>query len=251
MSDNSPVMLITGASRGIGRATALLAASQGYSIGINYLNNQKSAQDVAAQCKQLGARTALIQADVADSSAIVRMFEQLDEELGVLEVLVNNAGILEQCMRFDAMSAERVARILNTNVSGTMLCTQQAIKRMSTLHGGKGGSIVNISSRASVLGSANEYVDYAASKGAVDTFTVGVANEVASEGIRVNAVRPGLIETEIHASGGKPDRVDQLKHNVPMRRGGSAEEVANAVLWLASDASSYTTGSFVDVGGGR
>ena len=244
-------MLITGASRGIGRATALLAARQGYSIGINYHTSTAAANSVAEQCQRLGARTTLIQADVADASAITKMFDHLDKELGTIDVLINNAGILEQCMRLDEMSADRIARIMSTNVTGALLCAQQAVKRMSTIHGGKGGNIVSVSSRASILGSAFEFVDYAASKGAIDTFTTGLANEVAKEGIRVNAVRPGLIETDIHASGGKPDRVNSLKHHVPMRRGGSAEEVANAILWLASDLASYSTGSFIDVSGGR
>lgn len=251
MSEQQPIMLITGASRGIGRATALLAARQGYSIGINYHSNTAAANSVAEQCQRLGARTTLIQADVADASAIAKMFDHLDKELCTIDVLINNAGILEQCMRLDEMSADRIARIMNTNVTSVLLCAQQAVKRMSTIHGGRGGNIVNVSSRASVLGSAFEFVDYAASKGAVDTFTTGLANEVANEGIRVNAVRPGLIETDIHASGGKPDRVSSLKHHVPMRRGGSAEEVANAILWLASDLASYSTGSFIDVSGGR
>ena len=251
MTNCQPIILITGASRGIGRATALLAAQRGYSIGINYRTNKAAAQSVADKCERLGSKTTLIQADVADPAAIVQMFDQLDKELGILDVLINNAGILEQCMRLDEMTAERITRIMNTNVIGALLCAQQAVRRMSTAHGGKGGNIVNVSSRASVLGSAHEFVDYAASKGAVDTFTIGLANEVADEGIRVNAVRPGLIETDIHTSGGKPDRVDTLKHNVPMRRGGNAEEVANAVLWLASDSASYSTGSFIDVSGGR
>lgn len=244
-------MLITGGSRGIGRATALLAAQRGYSVGIGYHSNVQAAEEVADQCRRLGAQTALIGADMANPEDIQRQFATLDNELGALDVLINNAGVLEQSMRLDMMSADRIARIMAINVTGAMLCAKEAVLRMSLKHGGKGGSIVNVSSRAAVLGSANEYVDYAASKGAVDTFTIGLANEVANEGIRVNAVRPGLIETEIHASGGNPDRVDKLKHNVPMRRGGSATEVAETILWLASDASSYTTGALLDVSGGR
>lgn len=245
------IVLITGASRGIGRATALMAAQQDYDIAINYHSNTKAAQDVAEQCRHSGARTALVKADIAKADDILRMFECVDAELGTIDLLVNNAGILEKSMRLEAMSPERITRIMTTNVTGTLLCAQQAVLRMSTRHAGKGGSIVNVSSRAAVLGSANEYIDYAASKGAIDTFTVGLANELANEGIRVNAVRPGLIETDIHASGGTPDRVAKLANTVPMQRGGSAEEVAQAILWLASDAASYTTGSFIDVSGGR
>lgn len=244
-------MLITGASRGIGRATALLAAKNGYDVGINYHANQDAANNVALLCKELGARTCVIQADVSKPEDIERMFQTLDSELGTLDVLVNNAGILEQSMRLDMMSAQRINRIMTTNVTGTLLCAKEAVVRMSTAKGGKGGNIVNVSSRAAVLGSATEYIDYAASKGAVDTLTIGLANEVANEGIRVNAVRPGLIETDIHASGGNPDRVAKLKHNIPMQRGGGAEEVAQAIVWLASNHASYSTGTFLDVAGGR
>lgn len=244
-------MLITGASRGIGRATALLAAQRGYAIGINYHANHEAANELALNCRALGVEACVIQADVGKSDDVVRMFRTLDAELGTLDVLINNAGILEQSMRLDSMSAERINRIMTTNVTGLLLCAKEAVLRMSTAKGGGGGTIVNVSSRAAVLGAANEYVDYAASKGAVDSFTRGLANEVADEGIRVNAVRPGLIETDIHASGGNPDRVAKLQHNVPMQRGGKAEEVANAILWLASDDASYTTGALLDVAGGR
>ncbi|MFK7859051.1 MAG: SDR family oxidoreductase [Granulosicoccus sp.] len=251
MTLSSQVMLITGASRGIGRATAILAAQRGYAIGINYHTNRIAANEVASRCHELGVKTCVVQADIGKSDDIVRMFKTLDNELGTLDVLVNNTGVLEQTMRLENMSAERINRIMTTNVTGLLLCAKEAVLRMSTAKGGVGGCIVNISSRAAVLGSATEYVDYAASKGAVDTFTIGLATEVANEGIRVNAVRPGLIETDIHASGGNPDRVAKLKYKIPMQRGGSAEEVAHSILWLASAEASYTTGSFVDVSGGR
>lgn len=251
MTNSRPIMLVTGGSRGIGRATAVLAAERGYSVGIGYHSNAEAAQEVAEQCQQLGAQTTVICADMANPEDVKYLFATLDSELGVLDVLINNAGVLEQSMRLDTMSAERIARIMAVNVTGALLCAKEAVLRMSSNHGGKGGAIVNVSSRASVLGSANEFVDYAASKGAVDTFTIGLANELGAEGIRVNAVRPGLIETRIHSSAGHPDRVDKLKHNVPMQRGGSAVEVAEAILWLASDKSSYTTGSLLDVSGGR
>lgn len=251
MNSTPKVMLVTGASRGIGRATCLLAAQSGYSLCINFLNNEAAAQSLATQAEDLGVRTALVQADVSVQADIARLFSTIDSELGQLDVLVNNAGVLDQGMRLDAMSFERVSRIMATNVTGAIMCAKEAVLRMSTKHGGNGGNIINISSRAAVLGSANEYIDYAASKGAVDTLTIGLANEVAHEGIRVNAVRPGLIETDIHASGGDANRVDRLLPNIPMKRGGLAKEVAEAVLWLASDKASYTTGSFIEVSGGR
>lgn len=245
------VMLITGASRGIGRATALLAAEQGYAIAINFVSDEIAAQSLAAQIRKLGAAVAVIQADISKPDDIVKLFLSVDGKLGRLDVLVNNAGVLDQAMRLDCMSAERIERIMATNVTGALLCAKEAVLRMSTGHGGAGGSIVNVSSRAAVLGSASEFIDYAASKGAVDTMTVGLANEVANEGIRVNAVRPGLIETEIHASSGDDQRVNRLLPNVPMQRGGTALEVAEAILWLASDNAAYTTGSFIEVSGGR
>lgn len=251
MNRSENIILITGASRGIGKATAILAAQAGYSVGINYLNNADAANAVATTCREFGVKTCVIQADVSKADDIERLFKTLDNQLGTLTALVNNAGILGQTMRLETMSSERIAHVMATNVTGTLLCAKEAVLRMALSKGGSGGNIINVSSRASVLGSANEFVDYAASKGAVDTFTLGLANEVAKEGIRVNAVRPGLIETEIHASGGNPDRVNLLKHNVPMQRGGSAEEVAKAIIWLISEAASYTTGSFVDVSGGR
>jgi len=245
------VVLITGASRGIGAATARLAAARGYAVCVNYRANADAANRVVADIEQAGGRAVAVQADVAVEADVVRMFEACDTHLGRLSALVNNAGILETQMRVEAMDAGRLQRVLATNVTGAFICAREAVKRMSTRHGGRGGAIVNLSSRAAVLGSPNEYVDYAASKAAVDTFTTGLAHEVAQEGIRVNAIRAGVITTDIHASGGEPGRVDRVKASVPMRRGGTAEEVAHAVLWLLSDEASYTTGTFLDVSGGR
>ena len=247
----SPVMLITGASRGIGAALARLAAARGYAVAINYLSNQAAAQAVADDITAAGGQALLVQGDVAQEADILRMFAAVDAAWGRLDVLVNNAGILEQMMSVVDMSAERIARVMNTNVVGLMLCCREAVKRMAKSQGGSGGSIVNISSVAAKLGSPFEYVDYAASKGAVDSITLGLAKEMALEGVRVNGVRPGLIYTEIHASGGEPGRVDRLAVNVPMQRGGQPEEIAEAVLWLASDAASYVTGTWLDVSGGR
>lgn len=248
---SAPIVIITGGSRGIGAATALLAASRGYAVCVNYRSNAAAAQAVVSSIEGFGGRAIAVQADVAIEADVVRMFETCDAQLGRLTALVNNAGILETQMRVEAMDAARLQRVLATNVTGAFLCAREAVKRMSTKHGGHGGAIVSLSSRAAVLGSPNEYVDYAASKAAVDTLTIGLAQEVAQEGIRVNAIRAGVIETEIHASGGEPGRVDRVKASVPMRRGGTAEEVANAVLWLLSDEASYTTGTFLDVSGGR
>lgn len=251
MDDNKKVMLVTGASRGIGRATCLLAAQHGYSLCINYVQDEEAAASLAALVIDAGVSSIVVQADISQPADIARLFKTVDSELGSLDVLVNNAGILSKAMRLDAMTPERITRIMATNVTGSILCAKEAVLRMSTNHGGQGGNIINVSSRAAVLGSANEFIDYAASKGAVDTLTIGLANEVANEGIRVNAVRPGLIETDIHASSGDENRVERLHTKVPMQRGGSAEEVARAILWLASDNASYTTGSFIDVSGGR
>ena len=244
-------MLVTGASRGIGAATALAAAREGYAVGVNYLHNAERADTIVASIQRDGGRAVAIRGDVASDSEVVRMFEQLDRTLGAITALVNNAGILELQQRVDAMDAARLTRILATNVTGSFICAREAIRRMSTRHGGTGGAIVNVSSAAARLGSPGEYVDYAASKGAIDTFTLGLAREVANEGIRVNGVRPGIIYTDIHASGGVPDRVERLKENIPMRRGGDPEEVAAAILWLLSDGASYVTGSTIDVTGGR
>ena len=245
------IVIVTGASRGIGAATARLAAARGYDVCVNYKTNRDAALRVVAGVERAGRRAIAAQADVAHEAEVVRLFEICDEQLGVLTALVNNAGILETQARVDAVDAARLQRILATNVVGAFVCAREAVKRMSTRHGGRGGAIVNLSSIAARLGAPGEYVDYAASKGAVDTMTVGLAREVAEEGIRVNAVRAGFIYTDIHASGGDPGRVDRVKTFVPMKRGGTAEEVAQAVLWLLSDEASYATGTFLDVAGGR
>jgi NAD(P)-dependent dehydrogenase (short-subunit alcohol dehydrogenase family) len=245
------VVLITGGSRGIGAATCRLAAERGYAVCVNYRSNAAAATEVVTSIVASGGRAIAVQADVAIESDVMRLFAMCDGQLGRLTALVNNAGILETQMRVETMDAARITRILATNVVGSFLCARQAVRRMSTRHGGRGGAIVNLSSGAARLGAPGEYVDYAASKGAIDTFTVGLAHEVAPDGIRVNAVRAGYIYTEMHASGGEPDRVDRVKAFVPMRRGGEPEEVAQAVLWLLSDESAFTTGSFIDVTGGR
>ncbi|HKO93934.1 MAG TPA: SDR family oxidoreductase [Polyangiaceae bacterium] len=245
------VLLITGAGRGIGAATARLAAQRGYAVCINYRANRAAAEAVAQEIQANGGQALAVAADIAVEAEVVRLFETVDERLGPLVGLVNNAGVLEAQMRVDAMDAARLSRVFSTNVIGAFLCAREAVRRMSEKRGGQGGGIVNVSSGAARLGSAGEYVDYAASKGAIDTLTIGLAKEVAEEGIRVNAVRPGVIYTEMHASGGEPNRVDRVKAVVPMQRGGTAEEVARAILWLLSDESSYTTGAFIDVTGGR
>lgn len=247
----SKVILVTGASRGIGAATALAAARDGYAVGVNYVRNRALADEIVAMIERNGGRATAIAGDVGNEHDVVRMFEALDGSLGPITALVNNAGILELQQRVEAMDAARLTRVLATNVTGSFVCAREAILRMSTRHGGAGGAIVNVSSAAARLGAPGEYVDYAASKGAIDTFTLGLAREVAAEAIRVNAVRPGIIYTDIHASGGVPDRVERLKGNVPMQRGGHADEVAAAILWLLSDAASYVTGSIIDVTGGR
>lgn len=245
------VILVTGGSRGIGAATARLAAQRGYAVCLNYLHNKAAAQALAESLSQAGGRAIALPADVAVEAEVVRLFEQIDAALGPVTALVNNAGILEQQMRVEAMEVARWQRVLATNVIGPFVCAREAIRRMSTKYGGQGGAIVNVSSRASVLGGANEYVDYAASKGALDSFTIGLAHEVAQDGIRVNAVRPGVIYTDIHASGGEPQRVERVKAGVPMKRGGQPEEVAEAILWLLSEKASFVTGTFLDVSGGR
>lgn len=244
------ILIVTGGSRGIGAAIARLAAAQGYDVCISYLRNQAAADSTVRSIKERGGHAIAIAADVASEPDVTCLFNQVDAKLGTLTALVNNAGILEPQMRVDSMDVARLNRVFSTNIIGSFLCAREAIKRMSTLHGGSGGVIVNVSSGASRSGSPSEYVDYAASKGAIDTMTIGLAKEVASEGIRVNAVRPGFIYTDIHASGGEPDRVDRVKASVPLKRGGRAEEVAQAILWLLSEKSSYTTGSFIDVMGG-
>jgi NAD(P)-dependent dehydrogenase (short-subunit alcohol dehydrogenase family) len=251
VSESGEVIVITGAARGIGAATARLAAERGYAVCVNYRNDREAARRVVADIESSGARAFAVGADISVEAGAVRLFEEAERQLGRITALVNNAGILEQQMRVEAMDGGRLKRIFATNVIGSILCAREAVRRMSTRHGGKGGAIVNLSSVAARTGSPNEYVDYAASKGAIDTFTVGLAQEVASEGIRVNAVRAGFIYTDMHASGGEPGRVDRVKQFVPMKRGGSANEVAHAILWLLSDEASYTTGSFIDVAGGR
>lgn len=248
---SKPIMLITGGSRGIGAATALGAAARGYRVAITYLGNVAAANEIVQKIQQGGGEAIAIQADVGIEADVLRLFKTVDEKMGVLHALVNNAGMLEKQMRLDQMDLGRWQRVLNANVIGLFLCAREAVLRMSSKHGGKGGVIVNLSSAASRLGSPNEFIDYAAAKGAVDSMTIGLAKEVATEGIRVNAVRPGLIYTDIHTSAGEPGRVDRAKAGVPMQRGGSAEEVAETVLWLASDESSYVTGTLLDVTGGR
>jgi NAD(P)-dependent dehydrogenase (short-subunit alcohol dehydrogenase family) len=245
------VLLVTGGSRGIGAATALLAARKGYAVAVNYTRNEAAAQEVVRGIRAAGGRAEALPGDVADEAQVMELFAQVDSRLGRLTALVNNAGIVDRSSRVEDMSLERLRRMFDVNVIGSILCAREAIKRMSTRHGGRGGAIVNVSSAAARLGAPGQYVDYAASKGAIDAFTIGLAKEVAAEGIRVNAVRPGLIETDIHASGGLPNRVQELAHLVPMQRGGSADEVAQAIVWLLSPEASYTTMSLLDVSGGR
>jgi NAD(P)-dependent dehydrogenase (short-subunit alcohol dehydrogenase family) len=248
---NLGAMIVTGGGRGIGAATARLAAARGYAVCVNYLSRGEAAEAVVAEIANAVGRAIAIAGDIAKESDVVSLFEGAQAKLGALTALVNNAGILERQTRLDDMEAARFERVFATNITGAFLCAREAVRRMSTRHGGKGGGIVNVSSAASRLGSPGEYVDYAASKGAIDTLTIGLAKEVAEEGIRVNAVRPGVIYTEIHATGGEAGRVDRVKGAVPMKRGGQPEEVARAILWLLSSESSYSTGTFIDVSGGR
>lgn len=245
------IVIITGASRGIGAAAARLAARRGFDVCVNYRSNRAAAESVAADIEAAGRRAVAVAADVSVEADVMRLFETCDKTLGTLTALVNNAGILETQMRVETMDAVRLQRVFAVNVTGAFLCAREAVRRMSTRLGGGGGAIVNVSSAASRLGTPGEYVDYAASKGAIDTFTHGLALEVAEEGIRVNAVRPGIIDTEIHASGGEPDRIERIKDKVPMKRAGTPEEVAAAILWLLSGEASYATGAIIDVAGGR
>jgi NAD(P)-dependent dehydrogenase (short-subunit alcohol dehydrogenase family) len=244
-------LLITGASRGIGAATSRLAADRGYSVCINYRHNCTAARALVEEIKAKGGKAIAIQADVGSESDVVCMFEQVDKAFGSLSALVNNAGVVEQQMRLEAMSSDRIQRLFAINVTGSFLCAREAVRRMSTRNGGNGGVIVNVSSMAAQLGAPEEYIDYAATKAAIDAMTVGLAKEVAADGIRVNAVRPGIIRTEIHASGGEPNRPERVKDSIPMKRAGEPEEVANAILWLLSDEASYCTAAFINISGGK
>jgi NAD(P)-dependent dehydrogenase (short-subunit alcohol dehydrogenase family) len=245
------IMIVTGGSRGIGAATALLAAQRGYAVCVNYVRNREAAEGIVRAIEKIGRHAIAVAADIAIEAEVVRLFETVDKQLGRVTALVNNAGILEKQTRIEGIDAARLERVFATNVTGAFVCSREAVLRMSTRHDGEGGGIVNVSSRASQIGSPGEYIDYAASKGAVDSLTIGLAKEVAEEGIRVNGVRPGFIYTEMHASGGEPNRVERVKAYAPMKRGGTAEEVASAILWLLSDESAYVTGTFIDVSGGR
>ena len=247
----SKLVLITGASRGIGAATALLAARQGYAVAVNYASNAPAAEAVVRQIQQAGGQALAVQADVANEAQVLAMFEKIDAQWGRLSALVNNAGVVDTTTRVDAITLQRLQRMFEINVFGAFICAREAVRRMSTRHGGAGGAIVNVSSVAARLGGPGQYVDYAAAKGAIDSFTIGLAKEVATEGIRVNAVRPGIIDTDIHDSGGLPDRAREMAPQVPMQRAGSAEEVAEAIVWLLGDGASYTTGALLDVTGGR
>jgi NAD(P)-dependent dehydrogenase (short-subunit alcohol dehydrogenase family) len=247
----SQTLIVTGGSRGIGAAAARLAAERGYAVCVNFRRNGAAAEEVVASIAAAGGRALAVGADVSSEPDVVRLFETVDARLGPITALVNNAGILERQTRVEHIDAARLDRIFATNVRGAFLCAREAVRRMSTAHGGAGGAIVNVSSRAAQLGAPGEYVDYAASKAALDALTIGLAREVAGEGIRVNGVRAGIIYTDIHADGGEPNRVDRLGPTLPMRRGGDAIEVARAILWLASDEASYSTGAFIDVAGGR
>jgi NAD(P)-dependent dehydrogenase (short-subunit alcohol dehydrogenase family) len=251
MTTAASTLLVTGASRGIGAATALLAAQRGWDIVVNYSANVAAANALAAQVRSLGRRAITVQADVSDEAAVRAMFARIDAEMPPLKGLVNNAGIVGMKARLDEMDSARWRRLLDVNVFGSLLCAQLASSRMSTRHGGQGGAIVNLSSMAATLGSPAMYVDYAATKGAIDSFTIGLARELANEGVRVNAIRPGIIDTDIHTASGEPDRAQTAAGMIPMKRAGTALEVANAIVWLLSDEASYTTGTIFDVSGGR
>jgi NAD(P)-dependent dehydrogenase (short-subunit alcohol dehydrogenase family) len=246
-----PVVIVTGGGRGIGAATAKLSAARGYAVCVNYLNRREPAEEVVRGITEKNGRAIAIQADISSEAEVVSLFHHADSRLGPVSALVNNAATLERQTRLDSMDASRILRIFSVNVVGSMISAREAVKRMSTRYGGSGGAIVNVSSGAAKYGSPGEYIDYAASKGAIETFTVGLAKEVAEEGIRVNAVRPGFIYTEMHAKGGEPERVERVKTLVPMQRGGQPEEVAAAIVWLLSPEASYITGTIVDVSGGR
>jgi NAD(P)-dependent dehydrogenase (short-subunit alcohol dehydrogenase family) len=245
------VVIVTGGGRGIGAATARLAAKRGYAVCVNYLSDRAAAEGVAQEIRSDGGRAVAVPGDVASEADVVRLFAECDRSLGPLSALVNNAGVVLTQSRVEAMDAARLQRMFAINVVGAFLCAREAIKRMSKKHGGRGGAIVNVSSGAARLGSPGEYVDYAASKGAIDTMTIGLAKELADEGIRVNCVRPGFVNTEIHAAGGEPNRIERLRDSIPMKRGGEPEEVARAILWLLSEEASYSTGAILDVTGGR
>jgi len=245
------VLLITGSSRGIGAATARLAAARGYAVCVNYLRDRSAAEAVVQDIRNDGGRAIAVAGDVASEPDVLRLFAETDRSLGRLDALVNNAGIVARKARVDAIDAARLERMFATNVIGSFLCAREAIRRMSTRHGGKGGAIVNVSSAAARVGSPAEWVDYAASKGAIDTMTLGLAKELAEDGIRVNCVRPGFVNTGIHAGAGEPNRIERLRAGIPMKRGGEPEEVAHAILWLLSDEASYSTGAILDVTGGR
>jgi len=245
------VMIITGASRGIGAATAKLAGTMGYAVCVNYLKNPAAADGVVDDIRSNGGQAIAVAADISVEKDVISLYEAVDAHLGTVTALVNNAGILERQMRVEDVSTARLQRIFAVNVMGSILCAREAVKRMSSSHGGHGGAIVNVSSAAARLGSAGEYVDYAASKGAIDSFTIGLSKEVAAERIRVNAVRPAFIYTDIHADGGEPGRVDRIKDTIPMQRGGHPEEVAQAIMWLLSEEASYVTGTFIDLSGGK
>lgn len=248
---DSPVLLVTGGSRGIGAAACLVAARHGWRVAVNYAANEEAANAVVSEIKKAGGDAIAIKGDVGNAADIVSMFEMVDKHFGRLDGLVNNAGVVDYIARVDEMSAERLERMMRINVTGSILCAGEAVRRMSTTHGGQGGAIVNISSMAAVLGGPAQYVDYAASKAAIDTFTIGLSKEVAAEGIRVNAIRPGIIETDIHASGGQPDKPKEMASSIPMKRTGQAEEIADAIVYLLSPSASYITGAILNVSGGR